>query len=439
MGDSTATPQPLVPPRVATAAGALAIVAAVGIVYRDAAVSYFFNDGLQWIQGSWQFSVLNLLDLSRYSHFYRPIIEIYFFAGRTLFGCAPLPFHLASIGIHLLNTLLLFLLARALSGARSFAFLAALLFSVQPGYVQAVAWVGAITDLLPATWFLLTLWLHLRYLQHGSRRAYAGALAAFTGCLLTHESSAVLLPMMLLLDFTVWQTSGRPRAERPLVGRVVRYAPFAILLAAYLVLEIVVSRRSYLLQEGHYAFGWHAVPHALDYVVALYVGKHNLGSYTLIGLTMAVLLWKGTWKVRFFVLWMLVTLAPVVFFTWPNASRYLYVPAAGFALLVAAGLVGLGHLAAARWSPRAARTLVAFVATVLAARFAVFAADGSKDFRNLTRPYERLAAAVRTAYGSDHASEVTIDRADLENIPELYRDPAASVAVCAPELHVLVR
>jgi len=37
----------------------------------------------------------------------------------------------------------------------------ALFFAVQPGFVEAVAWVGAITDLLPALWYLLTLWMHL--------------------------------------------------------------------------------------------------------------------------------------------------------------------------------------------------------------------------------------------------------------------------------------
>ncbi len=78
-----------------------------------------------------------------------------------------MPFHIASIAIHLINTLLLFLLARALTGRTSFAWLAALLFCVQPGYTEAVAWVAAITGLLSATWFFLTLWLYLLFLQGG--------------------------------------------------------------------------------------------------------------------------------------------------------------------------------------------------------------------------------------------------------------------------------
>ena len=57
----------------------------------------------------------NLLRLEQYDHFYRPIIEIYFYLGRAVFGCDARPFHIVSVAIHLLNTLVLFQLARALT------------------------------------------------------------------------------------------------------------------------------------------------------------------------------------------------------------------------------------------------------------------------------------------------------------------------------------
>jgi hypothetical protein len=135
------------------AAGASALAAAVFAIYRPVLASYFFNDDFQWLADAQTFDAARLLRLSRYDHFYRPVIEIYFYIGIRLFGCAPLPFHLASVGVHVINTLVLYCFARALREARSFAALAAMLFCVQPGYVETVAWVGAITDLLPAMWF----------------------------------------------------------------------------------------------------------------------------------------------------------------------------------------------------------------------------------------------------------------------------------------------
>src|SRR4029077_7525245 len=159
------------------------------------------------------------LHLSRYDHFYRPIVEIYFYLGDRLFGCAAFPFHLASLGIHLINTLVLYLFARALTGNRFFAALTAMLFCVQDGYVEAVAWVGAITDLLPSLWYLLAMWLHLLFLVRRRVWFYAGSLAAFTACLLTHESSATLLAMMLALEVPLIAETRAPVDANSIAGR----------------------------------------------------------------------------------------------------------------------------------------------------------------------------------------------------------------------------
>jgi hypothetical protein len=99
---------------------ALGLAATVAIVYHSAALSYLFNDDFDWIASAPAFRLANVLHLDRYTHFYRPVIEAYFYAGRQIVGCNPFAFHVASIGIHLLNTLLLFLFARALTGRLSF-------------------------------------------------------------------------------------------------------------------------------------------------------------------------------------------------------------------------------------------------------------------------------------------------------------------------------
>jgi Dolichyl-phosphate-mannose-protein mannosyltransferase len=416
----------------ATALGALGLTAAVFVIYHSATISYFFNDDFHWLAAAPLFRLGHVVHLDDYTHFYRPVIEIYFHAGRQVFGCDPMPFHVASIVIHLINTLLLFLLARALTGRDGFAWLAALLFCVQPGYTEAVAWVAAITDLLPATWFLLTLWLNLLFLQRRGTAWYLLSLTAFAACLLTHESSAILLPMMIALEVT----AGVPRVWRAWL----RYVPFALLLAGSLAIAVVVNSRSYLIRDSHYAFGWHAVPHALQYVVSLYVGRSIVPSYYLVAAVMALLLWFGTPRVRFFVIWIFVTLAPVSFFTWGNESRYLYVPAAGFAMLIA-DLLQQGHAwLATRTSPPTARAALIVVTVVLSARFAVYAEKGSEGYRKRALPYVRYVAAVRQAAASLPAgADIPVSADDVAGFPELYRDPAAQVAMCAVDLHVVVR
>lgn len=416
-----------------------ALLAAVTLVYRAAALSYFLNDDFQWLQGARQFEFANLFHLERYDHFYRPVIEIYFYLGRRLFGCAPLPFHLASIGIHLLNTLVLFFFARALTGRSDFGALAALLFAVQPGHVQAVAWVGAITDLLPALWYLLALLAYLLFLQGRGARYYALSLAAFVGCLLTHESSATLLPMMILLDL-MWRSPSSGPARLRLSAQITRYAPFVCLLAAYLVVAYVVNSRSYLIKEGHYRFGWHAVPNVLRYVASLYVGPKIMASYVAIVFVTGALLVRGTMRVRFLTLWIFVTLLPASFFTWDNASRYLYLPAAGLALLLATAAIELQRLAERWLSPRIAHRLVTAVALAVAVRFALFAAIETANFRTQTRPYERYVAAVRDARRSTRPSDaVAVSPQDARDIPEMYLQPAAQMADCDADVKVTIR
>jgi protein O-mannosyl-transferase len=420
--------------------GAVALTAIVAVVYRDATRIYYFNDDFQWLQQARTFTPVKLLHIERYNHFYRPVIEIYFFIGRRLFGCDPVSFHVASVVVHVLNAALLYAFARALTRSAVFAGVAALLFAVHPGYVQAVVWVAAITDLLPATWYFLALWTYLLFLERRGSLFYAISLAAFVTCLLTHESSATLLPMMIALEaLTMVDREGRFRLT-PLATLTKRYAPFAVCLAVYLAIEYVVNSRSYLITEGHYQLGWHAIPHALDYLITLSTGMPDFVFRALAVAAVAALLVLGTARVRFFVVWMLVTIAPSAFFTWGNSSRYLYLPAAGFAMLLAEGLLALQRLLASRLLPQNAWIATGLLTLALVTQFAVSTSKLPKEFREVTQPYRRFVAAVRRSNPAPADSSIVyVDRENAHGIPALYLDPAAEVATCGPDVHVVLR
>lgn len=425
--------------RTTQVAAAVLIVAATGIVYRQAAAAFFIEDDLHWLAEARRFEWANLFDLAQYDHFYRPLIEIYFYVGHLIAGCAALPFHVASIALHLVNTGVLFAFAHELTSSGRFAGLAVVLFVLQPAYVEAVAWVAAITDLLPALWYLLALLLHLRFLRHGGRGTYVATLAVFAACLLTHESSATLLPMMIALEMLPV-----PNGERlqPMTWRqrCTYYAPFAVLLALFLLVAYVVNSRSYLIREGYYAVGPHALLNAFDYVVALYVGKRTFVDYMLIAAAVALLLVRGTPRLRFLTVWIFVTLLPVLFFTWGTASRYLYVPAAGFAMLLA-DLLMMAEVRIERWLPRrTARAVTVTLAVLLAVRFAAFAEEGAADFRTRTAPYLRFTEAIRASYPSVPPDKMVAVPSEIGRaIPDLYRDAVAETALCAADVRVSLR
>jgi hypothetical protein len=430
---------------------AVAITTVVVVIYAGAASSYFFNDDFHWLAQTQVFQPAHMVDLSRYDHFYRPVIEVYFYAGLSMFGCDAFPFHAASIALHLMTTLALFVLARQLAGP-GFAVLSSAFFAVQPGYSDAVTWIGAIVDLLPALWYLIALAAHVAFLRdeqsaegRGQRAVkkgwyYAVALGSFVLCHLTHESSATLLPMMLATEFTFVATGGFQERLVSLRKHVSVYLPFLVILAGYLALSYVVNSRSYLVRDGHYAFGIHAVTNTLNYIISLYVGRRAPVDYTLVLLALGALLWRGAPRTRFFVLWIVVTLAPVSFFTWGNTSRYLYLPAAGFAMLVAdMMLAGQGMMG--RWMNRpAARAVMVAVALALAVRFGVFAKRAADSFPERTRAYERLVAEVRRTGARAAAGEtVYVNARFVDGVPDTYRDAAASIGLCLPGIRLGLR
>jgi hypothetical protein len=178
----------------------------------------------------------------------------------------------------------------------------------------------------------------------------------------------------------------------------------------------------------------------LQFILSLYVGPRSMTSYVLIAAVVALLLWRGSPRVRFFVVMLFATLAPSSLFTWGNVSRYLYVPAASFALLLAEGIGGLEAAAATRMARRHARTLATVIAIALAIRFSVYAEKSARSFRELTLPYVRFVEAVRRANPTGSAAEpVVLTPADVENIPVAFYDVAAGAAFCGPPLRVVVQ
>jgi protein O-mannosyl-transferase len=71
--------------------------------------------------------------------------------------------HLVSVGFHIANALLLFLLLRRMTGALWRSYLVAALFALHPLHVESVAWASERKDVLSTLFFLLTLWAYLSY------------------------------------------------------------------------------------------------------------------------------------------------------------------------------------------------------------------------------------------------------------------------------------
>src|SRR5271166_4504228 len=115
-----------------------------------------------------------------------------------LFGLNPAGHHAMSLGLHALNTALVFAFMRRLGIGRGPSAFAAGLFGLHPLHVESVAWAAERKDVLSMAFGLLTLLAYLRYADAPSR----GRMALVTGLLvlgLMAKPMLVTLPFVLLL------------------------------------------------------------------------------------------------------------------------------------------------------------------------------------------------------------------------------------------------
>jgi hypothetical protein len=168
----------------------------------------------------------------------------------------------------------------------------------------------------------------------------------------------------------------------------------------YLSVDVVVNSRNYVVSQGHYAIGLHVVQNALDYIDALYVGRRDALNYGVIATGIVLLLFRGSRRVQFATWWMLLSLAPFLFFNWGNTSRYLYQPAIGFSMLLAEAVMYLDRVMRPRLPAPARAAVVALLAVVITIRFALFAINNVASFTERTQAYRNYVTEFNDIHGS---------------------------------------
>ena len=418
----------------------LVIVAAVAVVYRHAPAGYWFEDDFQWLVSRAAFRPSHLLHIDLYDHFYRPVIELYFWAGLQVFGRSPMPFHLANVVLHAANALLLFLLARSISGGLRYGFVAALSFAVMPAYVEAIGWVSALAEPLSSFFGVPAIYCWIRFRRSERRIWHVAATILFALSLLTHESSMVFLALLGLADLAfaaAWPAMQTVRGWGRLVGD---YLPFVVVAAAYLAIDLTVNSRSYIVNDGLYVFGPHAIGNIFSYIASLYVGERGPVWYAATAVVIVMLLARGTPRVRFATAWLLLGILPFAFFTWDNISRYQYLPAIGLGLLLADGIEGLDRLLQDRLEDRARLVIVSLVAAAIVIRFMVFASEAVETFAARTETWRALGARIRKDNpGVARGGEVTIDRALAQRHGFLYLEALTRWELQDPTIRVTLR
>ena len=138
---------------------------------------------------------------------WHPVTWISHMLDCQLWGLNPRGPHLVNVGIHALNTLLLFLLLKRMTGTFWRCALVAGLFAWHPLHVESVAWISERKDVLSTCFGLVTLITYARYaeeskVQSPKSKVFYGLALVFFALGLMSKPMLVTWPfVMLLLDY----------------------------------------------------------------------------------------------------------------------------------------------------------------------------------------------------------------------------------------------
>jgi protein O-mannosyl-transferase len=174
---------------------------------------------------------------------YIPVTMIVHTGAYALFGDHAGAHHLVNVCFHLVNGVLLFFFARSMRFDTLQAQLAASIFILHPLQVESVAWIAELKTTVCGLFSLLSLIAYRRYAENGSRRDFALTAAALVlGCL--SKPSAVAMPLCYLAtDLFVRGAVGRRDLFRTL--------PFFAMAIGFGVVNIFAQREAQFINYSH--------------------------------------------------------------------------------------------------------------------------------------------------------------------------------------------
>lgn len=132
---------------------------------------------------------------------YQPLTTLSYALIYRFFGMEPHAYHLASLMLHLLNILLVFMLAGKLTSDFRIRYIIVFLFALHPFQVEAVAWISAHNYVLFTSFFLASCIFYTSYIKSNKYSDLALAFLLFVPAILA-KSTAVVLPVVFLsLDY----------------------------------------------------------------------------------------------------------------------------------------------------------------------------------------------------------------------------------------------
>jgi protein O-mannosyl-transferase len=182
------------------------------------------------IQTGITFKALKWSFTTGYANFWHPLTWLSYMLDWQLFGSNPAGYHLTNLILHIMNTLLLFIVIKQMTRSLWQSAFVAALFALHPLHVESVAWIAERKDVLSTFFWILTMWAYLRYVKHSGFARYLLMLLTFTLGLMSKPMLVTLPFVLLLLDY--WPLDRIGHFNRRIITRLVlEKIPFIIISA----------------------------------------------------------------------------------------------------------------------------------------------------------------------------------------------------------------
>ncbi len=129
--------------------------------------------------------------------FYRPGTKLYFYLMYPVFELFPLPFHLVSLILHMLNGILIFLISKQFFKNKYLAFLTSLIFLTASVHTEAISWISVTGSLISSAFLLTGLLLYIYFTVHQKWWLYVLSFICII-CAPFFQEFAIVGPVLLL-------------------------------------------------------------------------------------------------------------------------------------------------------------------------------------------------------------------------------------------------
>jgi len=384
--------------------------------------------------------------------YYRPVVMLSFALEYAIWGLKPWGFHLTNVLLHAANSLLAFVILKRVSGSRSVALLAALLFASHPVHKGVVS-IADRTGILSAFFFLGSLALYIGYRDSESRRGgwlrYGASAVLCALAVFSKEEALMLLPVIIIVDVFLFQQ--KMRQEPALTA--LCYVPYFALTGAYVLVRASVIEsmsamgqvfavepvRRFLTIPGvmlDYVF-MTIFPFGLDFSPRTPLADSVLDPVALAcAVAMLLLVAAALWLFRrhkpalFGLLWFFIVFVPMsnIIPVFPSIAdrelftpiHFLYLPSIGLFLCAACGLSGMLDHFKARGAGPLCRTGTEFCVLLIILVFCLLSLHRNTIWKDDLRLFEYIVrmhperADMRHNLGNAYAGAARLEEAAQE-------------------------